>query len=329
MASFLHSLKTAICFFELQQQRILLAISGGADSTALLRGMLSVRDELQIELYAAHLNHNLRGSASMEDAAWLETTCARLDVRLIVGSKDVAAFAGSRSLGIEEASRQMRYDFLEQTAISKKCSHIAVAHTADDQIETILHHILRGTGIAGLRGMPASRSLDSGCVLIRPLLDCSREDVEIFLRELGQDNRDDATNRESDQTRNRIRNSLLPMLRRDYNPQVGEALCRLGRQADDVQQLLNSLAGELLERAVLDANEQICRLDLNILSGQPRHLLRECFAQLWQRQNWHRKQMGFAEWDCLAELVSAGGPVMLPDGIEARRRGSLLVLRRL
>jgi tRNA(Ile)-lysidine synthase len=329
MAGLLNLLRTAIRSFELQRQRILLAVSGGPDSTALLRGMLCVSDELQLELCAAHLNHNLRGSASLEDAAWLDTTCTRLGIRLILGSEDVAAFAGSRGLGIEEASRQLRYEFLEQTAISEKCSHVAVAHTADDQVETILHHILRGTGIAGLRGMPASRLLESGCVLVRPLLDCSREDVELFLRELGQDNRDDATNRETEQTRNRIRNSLLPMLRRDYNPQVGEALRRLGRQADDVQQLLNSLAGELLERAVLDANEQICRLDLNILSGQPRHLLRDCFAQLWQRQNWHRQQMGFAEWDCLADLVSAGGPVMLPDGIEACRRGSLLVLRRL
>jgi tRNA(Ile)-lysidine synthase len=317
-----HGLKTC----GLENQCILLAVSGGADSVAMLRGMLWFRDTMKLNLHAAHLNHNLRGDKSLKDVAWLQALCKKLEIPLIVGSEDVASIAESRAQGTEEAARQARYAFLEQTAEKQHCSRVAVAHTAGDQAETILHHVLRGTGISGLRGMPRCRSLSNGIFLVRPMLDICRPDIESYLFQLNQDFRRDETNLDETFTRNRIRNSLLPLLTRDYNLQVSDALRRLGQQATEVQETLEYVAGNLLMQAVEDKNETTCRLNCDLLSDQPRHLIRECFTLLWRELQWPRQRMGFAEWDHLAGLVLNGGTLTFPGNIQARRRGKLLVL---
>lgn len=307
---------------------ILLAVSGGSDSVAMLLGLREVQKTCVLTLSAAHLNHHLRGQESDDDADWVAELCRRLGLPLVVGDKDVARIAESQGQGLEETARQERYRFLEEVALRQGCSHIAVAHTADDQAETILHHILRGTGIAGLRGMPSGRPLTSGIELIRPLLEIRRADVEQYLAEQGQNARQDSSNANPAFTRNRLRRTLLPLLRREFNPQVGDALLRLGRQAVEIQELLESLARRLLQRSLRDRTVSICRLSCRELATEPRYLIRECFRLLWGEQNWPRKSMGTAEWDRLAELVCEEGTVTLPGDIQARRRGDLLILWR-
>ncbi len=328
MCGFLDRLEQGLKLCGLSGRHVLLAVSGGVDSVALLRGMLRLRDRWELQVSAVHLNHKLRGDESLADARWLTVLAKQLELPLIVDVQDVAAIAKQKRQGIEETAREMRYAFLQETAARLGCSHVAVAHTADDQAETILHHVIRGTGIAGLRGMPRTRPLTEGIRLVRPLLEITRAEVERYLAELGQDFRRDATNMDDAFTRNRLRNSLLPLLQREYNPQVHEALRRLGQQADAVQQTLENLAAQLLSQAVVDSNETICRVNCDRLAGQPRHLIRECFALLWKRLDWPRQRMGFPEWDQLAELVLHPGAANFPANIEARRRGNLIVLRR-
>ena len=307
---------------------ILLAVSGGPDSVALLLGLREVREACELTLSAAHLNHHLRGQESDEDADWVAELCRRLGLPLVVGDKDVARIAKSRGRGLEETARRERYRFLEEIASQRGCTHIAVAHTADDQVETILHHILRGTGIAGLRGMPSRRLLASEIELIRPLLEISREDVEKYLAEQGQQTRHDSSNTDPAFTRNRIRRLLLPLLRREFNLQAEDALLRLGKQATEIQELLEILARRLLQRAVRDRAGSICRLSCRELATEPRHLIRECLRLLWSEQGWPRKSMGTVEWDRLAGLVCDEGTATLPGDIQACRRGDLLILRR-
>lgn len=328
MTQFLNHLETGSKLCGLSGGRVLLAVSGGADSVAMLRGMLHLRDRHGLQVSAAHLNHNLRGDESLADAEWLTALAKRLELPLIVEGRDVAAIAGRKAQGLEEAAREVRYAFLQEAAANLGCSDVAVAHTADDQAETILHHVIRGTGVAGLRGMPRTRPLTEDIRLVRPLLGITRAEIEHYLAELGQDFRRDASNTDDAFTRNRLRHSLLPLLEREYNPQVREALRRLGQQADEMQQALEHLAADLLKQAVVDSNETTCRVDCDRLAGQPRHLVRECFARLWRQLNWPRGQMGYAEWDQLAELVFNGGTATFPGNIEARRRGNLVVLRR-
>ena len=142
----------------------------------------------------------------------------------------------------EESARDVRYVYLQQVATEQHCGFVAVAHTADDQVETLLHHILRGTGLAGLRGMPAEREFGESR-LIRPLLTVRRADVEAYLTAIDQPFRSDATNAEERFTRNRIRHILLPLLRERFNPQVDAALLRLGEQAQDTTRVLHAIAG--------------------------------------------------------------------------------------
>lgn len=308
---------------------MLVAASGGADSIALLRGMLSLREECRIAIKAAHLNHKLRGMAANDDAVWLRAVCDSLHVPLTIGEVDVAALARESGIGVEEAARKARYVFLERTAVQLGCSHIAVAHTADDQVETVLHHILRGTGLAGLRGMPRERLLESGVLLVRPLLEVTRPQVLQYLQSLGQDYREDQTNLDESYTRNRIRRRLLPLLEREFQPDVRQTLLRLAAQAAEAQDAIETLAGELFERVVEGkpgAGE--CRLLWQPLASQPRHLIRELFALTWRRFNWPRQNMGFDEWDRLAEIALRGGTATLPGRIDARRSGKCIVLTR-
>ena len=333
MNSFVDKLALEIGNCELRRSRVLVAVSGGADSVALLCGLCELQGGQQLEVVAAHLNHNLRGDASAADAIWLEQLCARLGISIVVGSEHISAIAEQHRRGIEETAREVRYEFLGRTAERERCRHVAVAHTADDQTETILHHVLRGTGIAGLSGMSRVRPLTEQIQLTRPILSISRTDVETYLSEIGQEFRRDESNLDPSFTRNRIRNALLPLLEQEYNPQVAKALRRLGQQAEEVQAAIDELAGRLLDSALVDRNETVCRIDCTQLVGEPVHLVRECFSLLWKRQDWPRRRMGFEEWNCLAARVRAeerdGSAGTLPGHIEAVRRGTLLVLQRM
>lgn len=227
----------------------------------------------------------------------------------------------------EESARRQRYDFLLRIAREQSCLAILTAHTADDQAETVLHHLLRGTGIAGLAGIPEVRPLEDGILLIRPLLSVLRSELRDYLSQRELAYRDDPTNETSEFTRGRIRNELLPALADLGFSQVREHLCQLARQSEAVRESLTWMAEGILETATLEQTEYICRLDLTKLRQLPRHLLREVFVALWKRSNWPRQKMGFSEWDRLANLEDGPHSYQLPGGIAVSIRGDVLRMR--
>lgn len=326
---------------EIRGERVLAAVSGGADSVALMRVLLVLKDHLSFEVTAAHLDHALRGADSERDAEWVAELCSRLQTPLVIERVEVDARARGSKRTIEEAAREARYEFLSHSASDAGCRFVAVAHTADDRAETVLHHILRGTGLPGLRGMPRNRLLHSRTFgqepaetadnapvqLIRPLLDVTRDEVERYLGQLGQDFRHDRTNDDERFTRNRIRHTLLPLLRDEFNPAVTAALLRLSQQAEEAHAAIADVAERLLQEALLEASAEVCRLDCSPLREAGRFLTRTAFALLWERVGWPRQGMGFDDWDRLAGLVEREGAATLPGGIDARSRGSLLILR--
>jgi tRNA(Ile)-lysidine synthase len=328
MTGLLDTLAAALEPLELTGSRVVVGVSGGADSVALLRGLHALASTAKLELHAAHLNHGLRPGRAEEDADWTRELCRRIDVPIVVEQADVPARAGAEHLNIEEAARIVRYEFLSRTARTFGATHVAVAHHADDRVETVLHHILRGTGLAGLRGMRTSRPLAAGTTLVRPLLGVRRAAIETWLSEIGQDYRTDATNADEQRTRNRIRHTVLPTLEQEYGPQVRDSLLRLAEQADELQSTIETAANQLLTASLSDASPEICRLDCRPLADQPRHLVREVFVTLWRRQSWPRQHMGFDDWDRLYQLIDDGGKLSLPGKFEATRRGTLLVLQR-
>jgi len=219
--------------------RVLVGLSGGADSVALLDALLMLAPSRGLSVVAAHLDHGLRAGSS-EDAAFCKELCARLGVPLHVGRADVRGRARRERRGIEEAARRERYAFLRSVARQIGADTVAVAHTRDDQAETLLLRLLRGAGRSGLAAMRV-RSGD----LLRPLLDVSRGEVEAHLAARGLAWREDPSNEDLSIPRNRLRHELLPYLESRFNPAARQVLARTARLLSDESELLEELAATI------------------------------------------------------------------------------------
>lgn len=223
---------------------ILAAVSGGADSMTLLHLLMGWRAK-GIRVSAVHINHGLRGAASERDEAFVREFCAQNDVPLLVYREDVAAVATDNGQTVEQAGRQVRYACFEQAFCSLGADYVATAHTADDQAETMLMRLIRGTGTDGLVGIPMSRG-----VIRRPLLGCRRKEIEQYCEQNKVPYCQDESNSDLRYTRNRIRHEVLPLLR-EMNPGVEEALLRLSSHvAQDVSYLseaVDAVAGAQLD----------------------------------------------------------------------------------
>jgi len=235
-------------------ESIVVGVSGGADSVCLLHILAKWQRELDIKLHAAHLNHQLRGVESDEDAEYVANLAASLDVPVTVGKRNVADYRSKRNCPIEEAARELRYNFLAKVARDVGAHRVATGHTRDDQVETILMHILRGTGISGLCGLePCSpfpfchselKAKNLGLVVIRPLLDITRQETLSYCQEHQLSPRFDSSNLSLSFLRNRLRLELLPSLRK-YNPSVDQTLLRLAKIAKDNSSFIEQQALQL------------------------------------------------------------------------------------
>jgi tRNA(Ile)-lysidine synthase len=206
-------------------QRISVAVSGGADSVALLRRLLEERDALGIVLSVAHVHHGIRGAAADDDATFVGSLAATHSLPFHLHRADAPAAAATLHETLEEAARNLRYDFFRELIAGGGVDAVATAHTLDDQAETVLHKLLRGAWTEGLSGIHPVLAVESGSIL-RPFLDNSRATIEAWLLELPQPWREDASNQDMAHTRNRIRRQLLPLLR-TFNPQIAAQLARL------------------------------------------------------------------------------------------------------
>ncbi|MGC1617614.1 MAG: tRNA lysidine(34) synthetase TilS [Candidatus Acidiferrum sp.] len=223
-------------------ERVGVGVSGGADSVALLLLLVGLREELGIVLSVAHMNHKLRGAASDVDERFVGKLAAKQGLTLYSEGVDVAAKARREKANLEDAARRARYEFFAMLVKEGKMDRVAVGHTADDQAETVLAHILRGTGLAGLGGIHPQAE----CV-VRPLLGERRAELRAYLRAKKQQWREDATNQDLSRTRARIRKKLLPLLEREFQSGVVGHLGSLAEFAREDEQFLELLAREWCE----------------------------------------------------------------------------------
>jgi tRNA(Ile)-lysidine synthase len=232
--------------------RVLVAVSGGADSLSLLHALHSLRSELSIDLVAAHLNHGMRGADAEADARFVREIGQAWGIRVEVERRDVPALARRTGLLLEEAGREARYRFFGRAARRTGCDTIATAHNADDRAENVLLHLFRGSGLEGLIGYPARRPLRPGRptpVVVRPLIDVSRAAVLAHCEAVGLQPRHDATNDSRVYLRNRLRHELIPLLEAEYSPALRRQLLRLARLAEEENAYLDQQALELLQAA--------------------------------------------------------------------------------
>jgi tRNA(Ile)-lysidine synthase len=221
---------------------VVAAVSGGADSVALLHGLLALRERFCLALSAAHVNHNLRGAESLADEGFSRGLCARLGVPLRVFSADTLPYAKEKKLSVEEAARLLRYGCLFDCAKETRANTLAVAHNQNDQAETVLLNIARGAGPHGLRGMPPTRA-EGGVSIIRPLIETPRGVIEAYLRENNIEWRTDASNGDPRFARNRVRSEVLPALERVNPRAVGNIASAAALLAED-DEFLRSLADD-------------------------------------------------------------------------------------
>ncbi len=213
--------------------KILCAVSGGADSVALLHFLSRMEG---VEVIAAHFNHCLRGKESDADEAFVKALCEKLGLACFTGRGDVAAFAEKSGRGVEDAARALRYEFLEEVARGEGCDRIATAHNADDNAETVLLNMSRGTGLKGLGGIPPVRGM-----IVRPLLQTTRAEIESYLAEYGLEHVEDSSNALDDYSRNRIRHHVSPVLR-EINPAFAETVARMTEMLREDEDFLSALA---------------------------------------------------------------------------------------
>jgi tRNA(Ile)-lysidine synthase len=322
-------------------QRIGVAVSGGADSVAQLLLLLELQQKLGIVLSVVHFNHKLRGRASDADEKFVASLAAGYKLFFYSDQEDISSKSRRERANLEDAARRARYAFFERLVAEGKLDRIAVAHTADDQAETVLAHIFRGTGLAGLGGIHP----ELGCVF-RPLLKFRRAELRAYMRQHGQKWREDATNRDTKRTRARIRLKLMPVLERQFQPAVVEHLCRLADLAREDEAWLESSA-EL--RLFLDGKEEkgewrITLRDLTAPQGQhdhsgvdqlwlrhaPQAMTKRIIRRLVKKVKPNSGQLSSAHVDAvlrLAQQPDSGKRLLLPGGVEVRRERDALVFR--
>ncbi|NIL97764.1 MAG: tRNA lysidine(34) synthetase TilS [Planctomycetales bacterium] len=307
----------------------LVAVSGGADSVGLLRGLTRLKTGGRGQLLVGHFHHGLRPQADAEER-FVRQLCDQLRLPCHVGYGQVGQLADQQGDGLEAAARHSRYAFLQAVAEQQAARYLVTAHTADDQVETILHRILRGTGLAGLAGIRRVRQLSPAVSLLRPLLDFRRSEVLAYLSQLQQDYCHDESNLDTRLTRNRIRHQLLPLLADQFHPAVDQALLRLGTLAGEAQAVIDELVDEHYERSVrVQAPNRVVIQTARLPSTRP-YIIRELCIRIWQQQEWPQQDMGRAQWEQLAHflLQPDGGKTVLPGSITAEKKDEQLVLTR-
>jgi tRNA(Ile)-lysidine synthase len=311
----------------------IIAVSGGADSVALAHLGVGLLDAGYTRMILAHVNHQLRGDESDGDEAFVRSLPALWRThtdRLTVQARriDVAAIAQEEHDNLEAVARRERYRWLAELAKEEGASWIATGHTADDQAETVLFRLLRGSGVLGLGGMTECRALDSGVPLLRPLLSIRRSALLEYLHNKQIAYRIDSSNRDLRFTRNRLRHNLLPLVERDYNPGIVDVLCRLAEQAQELHRETLADAARLLTEAELPRAGEMLVFSIAKLGAAPANCVREMFRLVWQREGWPMGDMDFERWHRLAEIVQ-GSPAAwdFPGRIHAKRVGGVIQIQ--
>ncbi|MFO0947355.1 MAG: tRNA lysidine(34) synthetase TilS [Planctomycetota bacterium] len=317
---FLEGLSSSLDHLVPRGSVVLIAVSGGPDSLALLEGWMRLAPARGDVLHVAHFDHALREDSNA-DAKFVAAVAENLSVPFH-HERAMCSLRQEAKGSLEAAARDARYQFLAKQAHAVGASVVATGHTADDQVETVLFSILRGTGLHGLAGMPQRRSLDGGMELVRPLLGLRRREILSFLEKIGRNYLTDPTNQSVEHARNRVRWELLPMLREAWNPRVDESLLRLSELADRTSRLLTSLADQLLTRATVDSGDAFLLLDASVLRREDPLLVAEMYRRVFEKYSLPRARLGHDELRRLAGLHEEDSPRAwdLADGVRAEKR---------
>ncbi|OGC77720.1 MAG: tRNA lysidine(34) synthetase TilS [candidate division Zixibacteria bacterium RBG_16_40_9] len=280
--------------------KILVAVSGGPDSVALLSILFDLRYKFNWDIETAHINHKLRGKGSDKDEEFVKTLACQLGLQFYLKSLDTKKFASRKKLSLEDAARQIRYEFLEKTAQNIKADKIALGHTQNDQAETVLMRLFRGSGSLGLSGIPIQRG-----EFIRPLLEVSREEILKYLKQKKLSCRTDKSNLTAQFLRNRIRQKLLPLLQKEFNPEIVSTLSRTATILNEIEQFLEKET-EKIYKKVAGQKKGLILLDLKRFLSSGKLIQRNLLRHSWTRLTNDIYPLDFKQVERVLDLTESG-----------------------
>ena len=309
-----------------KNDRLVLALSGGPDSVALLLLLLKLKNKYALHICTAHLNHNLSSARSSGHENFSEKLARRLGVPFYKKSVHVKMLARRRQQSLEEAGRAERYRFFSAVAKKTRSNKIATAHTLDDQAETVFMRVARGSGLRGLCGIPVKRQ-EGDFQVIRPLIGVSKKDILQFLKKAGQPFYQDPSNFKDVYTRNRVRNNLIPWVEKNLNPQIKQSLSDLGEICTETQELLDDISIKALKHCLKKRTAQEVRLDPARLRRLPPAVCSEVICRAMGLLRSGRARFASSHIVAVRNLLHSkekNPQTHLPDRVVAMRQGGLL-----
>ncbi len=243
--------------------KIVLGVSGGPDSISMLNILNEIKEEFKFEIYVAHVNHLIRKEAE-DDERFVQEYCIRNNIKCFVRRIDVIKIANTKKIGTEEAGRNARYEFFEEVMEKVGANKIAIAHNVNDKVETIIMNLMRGSSISGLKGIEPIRDNK----YIRPLIECERQKIEQYCEENKLEPRIDKTNFENDYTRNKIRNIVIPYIKKEFNPNIVETISRLSQIATDESDYIESQTDKIYKNLLIEKGSKQIVLNLKQFNQQ-------------------------------------------------------------
>lgn len=240
-----------------KNDKIVIGVSGGPDSICLLHVLYGLKEKLGIEIVVAHVNHMLRDVADLE-TEYVQSFCKKLGIECYVKKADILEISKTQKKGTEEVGRQVRYDFFDEVAKKTNSNKIATAHNSNDRAETVILNILRGSGLSGLKGIEPIRDNK----YIRPLINTNRQDIEIYCNDNKLEPKYDKTNNENIYTRNKVRNTVIPYIKKEFNPNIIKTINRLSSLATEENEYLQAITKQEFENLLIEKTENII-LDLH------------------------------------------------------------------
>lgn len=304
--------------------KVIVGVSGGPDSVALLHALYTLANEFGVSLHVAHLNHMLRGKAADDEARYVESLAYELGLGCTVQAVDVKDHADKRRISIELAARDVRYDFYRRTAVGEGASRVALGHHAGDQAETVLLRLIRGTGMSGLCGIPAVRPLGptGGITVIRPLLELTSREIRSYCHGAQLEYCIDASNVSPVYLRNRVRHDLIPRLERDYNPRVVRALSNTAGLVLDDEDYISGKVAETLGQIAKAVSPYNVAVDILDLCQQHVAIQRRIIRWAVSRLAGELRDLEFIHVEKVLEMVESGrtgSRISLPGGLQVRR----------
>ena len=310
---------------------VLVAVSGGSDSVGMLHAVhrLYRQSAGAGQLAVVHVNHGLRGEKSLGDERFVQEVSDSLGLPSTVLRLQPNLTSSYSGQSVEGFLRRQRYEAFEQAAARAGARYLLTGHTRDDQVETVLFRIMRGTGIDGLAGIPRQRPLNSSLTVVRPMLSLARREIVQFLKSIGQSWRDDETNASDEFSRNRIRMELLPLMRDVMGDHVDQSLISLADRAAKQTDLIKSLAKPILDSS-FRVKAGLIVVDTSLGKGVPSEIRKAALRMAWSQAGFPTADMSTRKWDLLRQHVYSdelsGEPPMFPGGVRLTVRQDQVIL---